>query len=228
MKVIVPLAGPDFVITEGHTKAEIIVDGHPILVKALTSRSWSAGVEEYIFVLKDGVEERNFVERALRKWFPLCKLCFMSHPSGGAAFSALIACGLVDDAESPIIIDLADILFDCELTSFEMRLLLKDSSALGLTFESNDSSYSYLAFDDDGKFKEAQEKNVISRYASAGVYVYQNIGCYIRAFSDVLMKPFYKYNDLHYVCPVFNGVCSNGDKVLSVPVRNIVDIKQQL
>ena len=40
MKVIVPLAGPDFVKPDGSVKAEISVEGLPLLRRALESRSW--------------------------------------------------------------------------------------------------------------------------------------------------------------------------------------------
>jgi hypothetical protein len=226
MKAIVPLAGPDFVISKGLTKAETLFEGQPLLLSVLNSRAWSADVEEYIFVLKDGVEERLFVDRALSKWFPLCRVCFVSHYTNGAAFSALAACSLVDSETAPIVVDLADIFFDCSLNHSKISSLLLNAVAIGLTFNSNDQSYSYLAFDEDGEFIEAQEKRVISANASAGVYIFENIGCFINAFSQILQKPEYKHNNLHYVCPVFNGVHINGGKVVSICVTDVHDIKQ--
>jgi len=227
VKIIVPIAGPDFVLASGMTKAEFLVDGVPLLSRVLKSRFWANNVvdDDYIFVLKDGMIQRKFNDIFLRKWYPSSKTCFISDHTRGAAHSVLCASGLVGHDDGPIIIDLADIIFDCGLSVSTMHSVLESVSAMGLVFTSNNPIYSYLNCDIYGNVIEAREKQVISNMASAGVYIYKNISEYIRALSYVLDSGEYRHNELDFICPVFNGVIMQDKKVVVVDVSNVIDIK---
>ena len=82
MKVIVPLAGPDFVKLDGSVKAEIPVEGLPLLRHALESRSWwTSGLvtdADLVFVLHDNPPSRRFAENTLSQWYPAARQVFLS------------------------------------------------------------------------------------------------------------------------------------------------------
>ena len=64
MRVVVPLAGPDFILKDGSLKANIKLNGEPLLSSVLNSRPWAKNMNpaNYSFVLFDTPETRAFFE----------------------------------------------------------------------------------------------------------------------------------------------------------------------
>mgnify|MGYP007127357324 CR=1 FL=1 len=129
--IIVPLAGPDFILSDGQVKAEIPYRGTTLLQACLESRPWRAlGGDDgagYVFVLYDTEATRAFTERYLRKYYPASRQVFLSAYTNGAAFSVLAGCGLAKPDET-LVVDLADILYESDLQS-PQALLEADPSA---------------------------------------------------------------------------------------------------
>lgn len=224
--VIVPLAGPDFIDKNGKSKAEIILDSDPLLLSVLSTRPWydEGSSDKFIFVLFDSHHTRSFSKRCLLNWFPNCKTIFLSEYTRGAALSSLSALSLIKDFNKPIIVDLADISYEynCKNLNFEAENL----GAIALTFISNNKDYSYLSFDELGSFVVAKEKEVISENASAGTYIFRNFSILAQSIGlAVDDEKNQTFNDLFYVCPLFNKVKELGYKVISHQVDNVKDIK---
>lgn len=226
--IIVPLAGPDFILLDGQVKAEIPYRGTTLLQACLESRPWRAlGGDDgagYVFVLYDTETTRAFADRYLRKHYPASRQVFLSAYTKGAAFSVLAGCSLAQSDEM-LVVDLADILYESQLES-PQALLDEDSSAgaIGLTFKASSPSYSYLR-EENGLVVEAREKVVISEHASAGTYIFKDVATYLAALAWYQAHPEYLHNELYFICPMFNGVIANGQKVVRSDVRLIDDIK---
>jgi hypothetical protein len=224
--VVVPLAGPDFEAADGTVKAEIALDSLPLLRHALESRAWwGAGVGQLIFVLKDSPRSRRFAAESLAAWYPKADVTYISAYTGGAALSAAAGLALARDLDAPVIIDLADILFE---GGGEAPALFADAKVGGaaLTFPADAAKYSYLRLDADGRMIEAREKVVISSHASAGVYLFRNAGVYFAALAHSLAnREALAPKGLVFVCPTLNGVVAQGLEVRAVAVTGVVDIK---
>ena len=226
MYVIVPLAGPDFVSANGKVKSLCEINSEPVLKAALESRPWFGNVFCYIFTLYDCNETRLFYSEYLVKWFPGCKAVFIPSFTLGAAFSVLPALSLISDVNTPIIIDLADILYVSRLDLTAKFLANTSLGAIALSFTSSKPEYSYLQCSSDGFVQRAAEKSVISSNASAGTYIFRDVAVYLDALShSVINKSSQTYNDLFYVCPLFNGVVSRHRQVVLEPVDSVVDLK---
>ncbi len=232
MKIVVPLAGPDFELKDGSTKAELVIEGHPLLRRSLDNRPWAVQQEvissDYIFVLKDAAISRRFAFGALRSWYPACKTVFVSDYTQGAALSAAVGASLTSGKDEALIVDLADIEFKAAL---DIEVQFSGHAELGgiaLTFKSDNPGYSYLLEDADGIFLRAAEKRVISTNASAGVYIFRNPAVFFAALAHALAHPeSHVFNDLFYVCPLLNGVSAGGWVISRHEVSDIRDIKIQ-
>lgn len=230
MQVIVPLAGPDFERDDGTTKAELLLDGQALLVRALTSRSWwqrgDVSATDCIFVLRDTKVARDFADRCLTDWFPGSRTMFLSHGTRGAAFSALAGVGLCDPA-AVLCVDLADILY---VETFTPLPAFGDDPALGgmlPTFYSASPAYSYARLDDDGRVTRTAEKQVISDLASAGTYFFRNPAVYLAAVDHAIRHESEQtHNGSFFLCPLFNGVIASGHDVRTFDVADIIDVKQ--
>ena len=229
MRIIVPLAGPDFERTDGGVKAMLEVDGRPLLRRALEGRPWwnagLVGPADMVFILRDTPASQNFARTALCDWYPGANVVSISRYTRGAALSALAGIALMDQINEPICVDLADI----EYTSTFDPITCFDTTQAGgiiLTFPSDNPAYSYLAIDAKGRVTEAAEKQVISNFASAGTYLFRNTACYPAALAHSLEHAeAVMHRDLFFVCPLVNGLIAQGVDVRLEPVSDVIDIK---
>lgn len=231
MKIVVPLAGPDFERDDGGVKATIDVDGEPLLRRVLEGRPWWNGTRagaagDLIFVLQDTPTSGGFARDCLKTWYPGCTVVLLSRFTRGAALSALAGLATIQDVDDIICVDLVDIDYRSTLDPLASFAAHPQASALALTFPSDNPVYSYLRTDDTGRVVEAAEKRVISRNASAGTYFFRNAATYIMALAHSLENAdLVTHHGLFFVCPLFNGVISNGGAVMLEPVDDVLDIK---
>lgn len=228
MRIVVPLAGPDFVRRDGGVKALSLLDGEPLLRKVLTSRSWApqATNSDYAFVLLDSHKTRAFADTVLAEWYPDATVVFLSSLTRGAALSALAALAAHRNSQDRLIVDLADILYTNEVDPLAAFDTAPKLGAIALTFKSDEPIYSYLMTDDMGRFVRAAEKSVISETASAGTYFFASSSVYLRALAYALENEAEQtHRGLFYVCPLMNGVRDQGLNVALSPVQSVRDIK---
>lgn len=228
MLIIVPLAGADFVDPAGNIKAEYSIADAPLLRKALESRPWwpSTSPEDYVFIFLDSERTRSFAYGPLLSWFPGAKVFFLSNVTRGAAISALVGIGGYRSDTEPLIIDLSDILYDCEIDLVQEFSTSPTLGAIALTFDSDHPRYSYLATDPNGKFLRAAEKSVISSNASAGTYIFSSPSVYLESLAYALKhEENFTSGGLFFICPLLNGTRETGRDVRLSRVVNVIDIK---
>ncbi|MCS6766969.1 MAG: hypothetical protein MO847_11485 [Candidatus Protistobacter heckmanni] len=231
MKIVVPPADPGFELGSGPlcaVKAELAIDGEPLLRLALETRPWwragEAGPADLIFVLRDSIASRLFAEGTLQRWYPGCRLTYLGAPARGAALSALAGVAVAAADDEPLCIDLADIQFE-DAASPAAVFADPAKGAFVPTFESSLPCYSYLRRDAAGRVVEAVEKRVVSSEASAGVYLFRSPAVYLRALAHALAHPeAHLHEGLFYVCPLLNGVLAQGYAVEAERVGAVRDL----
>lgn len=228
MHVITPLAGPDFVDPDGSIKALKPFQGQPLLKFALSTRPWASKVKHYSFVLYDCDESRRFANEYLIHWFEGCSIVYLSKFSRGAAMSCLAGLSVLDDFSYPLIIDLADIIYTSNVNIDEVLNVSPGIGAIAFVFDSDNPIYSYFACDHSGRVIEAAEKRVISHHASSGTYVFCDCPTFLQALTHAFQNESSQtFNDLFYVCPLFNGVIALGKQIILQDVYDIIDIKSK-
>jgi hypothetical protein len=228
--VIVPLAGPDFEGNDGLVKSERLVQGLPLLRRALESRPWwGEAVEQLIFVLRDTPRSRQFTRQHLTSWYPTADTVFLSAGTLGAAFSAAAGLSLIRDPDAPVDVALCDSLYPVDLDAPGAFAGAAGLGGLAITFESDRPKYSYLTFDGRGDMLAAREKVVISDVASAGVYIFRSSVVFLRALSSILeQREILAHNGMLFVCPMLNGVKDQGLAVRAAAASNVVDVADVL
>lgn len=122
--------------------------------------------------------------------------------ASGAACTALLAIGYVDNDEELLIIsgnEFLDVDFDEIVGSFRVRLL----DAGTAVFQSLHPRYSYVKVSEDGMVVEASEKKPISNYATAGFYWFAQGRDFVDAAKNLIRKDA-NVNGNYYICPTFN------------------------
>ena len=230
MRIIVPLAGPDFERPDGGVKATLEIEGRPLLRRALETRPWwtsaQAGPADMVFVLRDTPASQAFARGPLRDWYPDAGVVAIGRYTRGAALSALAGIALMERTDEPICVDLADIEYASTLDPVARFAQAPQAGGIVLTFASNNPAYSYLRTDADGRVVEAAEKRVISSAASAGTYLFRDTACYLGALAHSLdHADAVMHRDLFFVCPLVNGLVAHGRDVLLDAVSDVADIK---
>lgn len=223
--VIIPLAGPDFYSREfGIRPLYELKDGRLLIDAVLLDRPWISealnGNGRIVFVLREFGEHTQKMMQHIQNVFINAEIVVVSALSMGALFSATAAISQVRDLYEPIIIDLADIVFDITLN---IDLYFKENptvSSLIPYFQSSSEKFSYLLLD-GGKVLEAREKKVISSHASAGVYCFRSVHDYLVALTFGIDHPeICKVNNSYFVCPSINGLIQSNNLVAAIEVKN--------
>lgn len=230
MKVIVPLAGPDFERQDGSVKAEILIEGQPLLRRCLDRRIWwqrrQVQGDDLLFVLRDTPRSRRFAGECLAAWYPGAQVVTLSATACGAALSALAAVALAGDAPGPLCVDLVDIEYQSSFDPQRCFAECSDVGAVALVFASADPAYSYLRTDAAGNVVESTEKRVISPHASAGTYFFDSGATYLEALAHNLRhREDVMHKGLFFVCPLYNGVVAGGRRVILEEVHDVRDIE---
>jgi hypothetical protein len=145
----------------------------------------------------------------------------LPHLTGGALFSALAGVAALPPDAGPIVVDLADILFDGGPDAALLRDWPAELGAIAPYFTAGDPKFSYLRIDGD-RVEAAVEKEVISNAASAGVYVFKDVQTYAAAAAGSLANAEARtFKGVFFVCPMFNDVIATGAVVRPMPVANV-------
>jgi hypothetical protein len=230
VKVVVPLAGPDFEREDGSVKAELAIGGQPLLRRCLEGRVWwqrgQVRGEDLVFVLRDTPRSRRFAGGALATWYPGARIVMLSATADGAALSALAGVALVDPDAGPLCVDLVDIEYRSTFDPVHCFARSSSVAAAALVFTSNNPAYSYLRTDSEGNVVEAAEKRLISQHASAGTYFFDRAATYLEALAHSLRHPEQvTHRGLFFVCPLYNGVIAAGRRVVLEQVHDVRDVK---
>jgi len=232
MQCVVPLAGPQLTHPRYGLIAKYPVDGAPLLRRTIETRRWwidgRLRSADLTFVLREGPELEE-IRAAVEGWFPRCRTVVLSHLTQGAALSALAGVAAVSDLDTPLVIDLADILYDTD-ADIE-RCFSSDATGAAVTyFEDRDPCYSYFRLGQDGSVAFAAEKNVISSHASAGTYIFRTAGHFIAAVGRSLVESRAELTvgKALFVCPVVNSIVRQGLQVMPLEVRNVQSVSKLL
>lgn len=223
---IVPLAGPDFNTEKHGIKPLVSIDGESIIKKVLKSRSWYKSLlseEAITFVLRD-TEGTDKAIAYLQKEFHGCHFVKLSGLSKGALLSALAGASMLNNYSQPVVVDLADIIFQGEWNPVEIFAENPFIGGIIPYFNSNNPQYSYLEL--SGQWvRQTAEKKVISDAASAGVYFFRDLPLFLEAAADSLrFDKLYTHNNNLFLCPAMNGIIRRNKLVKAVPVQDVVEL----
>lgn len=129
----------------------------------------------------------------------------------GAAESCLTAKNMVNH-DLPLMIANCDQMMDWDEIKFKAWFLDSGLDGVIMTFDSQSPKNSYAEVNDQGLVMRTAEKQVISKHATNGIYVWRRAGDFFAAAEEMIEKDI-KQNNEFYVCPVFNLNISWGQKI---------------
>ena len=216
MRIIIPLAGPDY-LNNGEIKGrQKTVDGN-LLESILRSRPWYGLIpsENYKFVFLDKKVLREFFYNDIKEFLPKSSAVFLSETSKGAALSVMSCLSNFDlSVDSPLLIDLADISFHKDGIDYSDIFNEQNADILIHTFRSFSNQFSFAEVSKNGNVINIKEKELISNNALIGTYFFKSFNIFIKALHNSLYNfNDYSFNGLLYISPILNYLISEKYKV---------------
>ncbi|MFT4967332.1 MAG: dTDP-glucose pyrophosphorylase [Candidatus Deianiraeaceae bacterium] len=129
----------------------------------------------------------------------------------GACCTVLLARKFIQSA-TPLLIANVDQIVDGGIQSFIENAQNRKLEGSIMTFEDNDKKWSYAKLDSNGLVTQVREKEVISNYATVGIYWFSSGNLFINAAIDMIANN-ERVNNEFYVCPVYNYAIKGGAKI---------------
>lgn len=139
-------------------------------------------------------------------------------PTDGAASTVAVALDKLL-SERPVVIANSDQFVDIEINDFYSALLDEQNAGAILTMEDDDPKWSYARVN-NGSVVEVVEKEVISEFATVGIYGFKSSRVALRAINKMKSENF-RVNNEFYLAPAYNFLDSNEGKTVPVHLGKI-------
>jgi len=214
INVVIPMAGlGSRFVKAGYQKPKPFIDvaGKPMIVRVMENLKYKDA--KYILIArKEHLQaESNLVEE-IKKNFNV-DFVAIDAVTEGAACTVLHARQFINN-DAPLLIANSDQIIDMDIASFIEDCLNKglDGSILTFIDKFKDPKWSFAKTNDEGLVIEVKEKEVISEYATVGVYLYTRGKDFVDSSIDMIVKND-RVNNEFYVCPTYNYAIKNDKKV---------------
>lgn len=193
----------------GCPKPLLPLHGKPLFFWAVRSLEKFVPLHSLIFVVLAEHVASFQLDRVILELFPQAKIHVIEHVLNGPVLSCLEGLKVIDD-EEPIVINDCDHLFLCETF---YRFCRRSQSSLDgalLTFDSDDTKFSFLELDVAGNVMRTVEKQAVSRHAICGAYFFRNRRTLEQAAATYLQECMYSE---FFVSGLFNVMAARGARI---------------
>lgn len=139
------------------------------------------------------------------------QVCFVDKLTRGAAESCLIAKSGINH-DLPLMIANCDQMMTWNETEFKSWFFDSGLDGAIMTFDSQSNKNSYAEVNENGLVTRTVEKQVISKHATNGIYVWKKAGDFFTAAQEMIDKNVTCNNEF-YVCPVYNFNIAKNQKI---------------
>lgn len=176
------------------------IGGQPLIERILAACK-AVSPSRIIVAIREGEAVEYHLDRVIRLLTPDAEVLRIKSETAGAACTALLAAGLIDNEEELLIIsanELVTLPYSMPLEHFRAQ----GFDAATLVFKSVHPRYSYVRLEGE-QVLEASEKTPLSFNATAGFYWFAKGSSFVRATKNMIIKDGH-VGGRFYVCPTFN------------------------
>lgn len=213
INVLIPAAGAGSRFAKaGFSKPKPFIDvlGKPMIVRVLENLKYENA--KYIIVLqKTHLESHNAICREIAQDYNV-EFVEVDSLTEGTACSVLHARKLIDN-DIPLVIANSDQIVDIDLNHFikDCQRRELDGSILTFVDKEKNPKWSFVRLDGD-LVKEVREKEVISEFATVGIYLFSKGSLFVDSALDMIVRN-ERVNNEFYTAPTYNYAIINGAKI---------------
>ena len=212
MQILIPMSGAGSrFVAQGYSKPKPLIEffGKPMIEHVLTN----LGVNNTftLCVLRDHFDVDPDLFMRLGKKVAKLNIVFVDKLTRGAAETCLLAKKYLDP-ESTLTIANCDQWMKWDQKDFELSLAKNALDGSMFVFSSDSTKNSYVEINNEGLAIRTAEKQVISPYATTGIYVWTKCIDFIWA-AEKMIREDIRVNNEFYVCPVYNQNIAKGARI---------------
>ena len=216
MTIVIPVAGEGRRFqTAGFQKPKMLIEtgNKPMLYWALDSLQPIITTQDVIFLCL-AEHLRNYpLEEVIYAYCPHAQIITLNNPTLGQAETVLAAKAYLN-AKEPLLI------YNCDTyMNMKLEVLLQSQGCDGIipVFQSQDPRLSYVETDLQGRALQVIEKEVISTYATTGLYHFSRSELFVQA-AEAAIREGRRVNGEYYVAPLYNDLIHKGHTFRIEPV----------
>lgn len=212
MQILIPMSGAGKRFADmGYQKPKPLIEffGKPMIEHVL--ENLGSNNEYVLCVQKAHYDADPELFEKLKSKVNRLEIILVNGVTQGAAETCLLAKDLLDP-NAVLFIANCDQMMTWDQTHFEHWFADSQLDGVMMVFDSTSAKNSYVELDANGIAIRTAEKQVISPYATNGIYVWKRAGDFIWAAEQMISKDI-RANNEFYVCPVYNENIARGDKV---------------
>lgn len=213
LNILIPMAGEGSRFKQVGYKVPkplIPINGKPMIMHVVDNLNIDAN---YIFAIRKDHEEDFSISEQLLKYVPNAKFVIVDSLTEGAACTTLLAKELINNDKELMIVNSDQLVV---FNSGEFYHAMNNENIDGgiLTFESNETKWSYAQLDKNNVVTRIAEKEVISNHATVGIYYWTKGSDYVKYAEQMISKDI-RYGQAFngrgefYVAPVYNEAISD-------------------
>lgn len=214
MNILIPMAGEGNRFKKaGYLKPKPFIDvaGRPMIVQVLenlkipNARYILAARTEHIAAEKELITQISRNYNAV--FVPVDQL------TEGTACTVLFAREYINNSD-PLMIANSDQIIDINIAKVVSDCINRELDGSILTFvdEHRDPKWSFAKINEEGLVTEVKEKQVISQYATVGIYFYTKGHYFVEAAIDMIVHND-RVNNEFYTCPTYNYMIKENKKI---------------
>ena len=213
MNILIPMAGEGSRFAkEGFTfpKPLIEVNGKPMIQCVIENLDFDAN---YIFLVRKSHLEKYSIKDLLHYTTNgKCEIVVVDELTEGAACTALLAKGLIDN-NSELLIANSDQIIEYSKNNFNTLRRYTDFEGMVFTFNAVHPKWSFVKVNSRGVGIEVAEKKPISDIATCGIYYYRSGSDFVR-YAESMIDKNIRVNNEFYIAPVYNELIQDGKTLL--------------
>jgi dTDP-glucose pyrophosphorylase len=212
INVLIPMAGRGSRFSDaGYIKPKPFIDvnGKAMIVRVIENLKIKEA--NYILILRKEhldkeIDTVNFLKNNFNVQFVI-----IDKITEGAASTALFAHKIINKS-IPLLIANSDQIVDINIQDFIDEAYIKGLDGSILTFKSDNPKWSYAKINKNELVLEVKEKEVISEFATVGIYLFKTGKLFVDSALDMIINND-RVNNEFYVCPTYNYAIKNGSKI---------------
>lgn len=214
INIVIPMAGEGSRFSQaGYKKPKPFIDvnGIPMIERVINNLK-SKNCRFILIARKEHLDQEKELVKELEKkhnalFIPISKL------TEGTACTVLYARKYINNA-SPLLIANSDQIVDINIQDFinDCHNRSLDGSILTFIDKEKNPKWSFAKIDNNDLVTEVKEKEVISQYATVGIYLYMKGKDYVDATIDMIIEN-ERVNNEFYTCPTYNYAINENKKI---------------
>lgn len=212
MHILIPMSGAGKRFADiGYEKPKPLIEffGKPMVEHVLENLGFNNTFT--LCVLRSHYDADPGLFDRLRGMSSDLNIVFVDTLTQGAAETCLLAKQYIKPSQ-PLFIANCDQMMTWDQDHFEEWFAAERLDGAMFVFDSDSTKNSYVEVDDNGIAIRTAEKQVISKYATNGIYVWARGEDFVWA-AEKMIADDVRVNNEFYVCPVYNENIARGDRI---------------